>query len=285
MAAKPSPVIKGDFKDLKHTSTGRVEKIIDARTVLMKDGKIIRLSGIEYPVAFGQDDGQESMDAKARLAALLPEGTEVLIYQSRNTNTGRINRMGHQMAHIALKKDERWINGTIVGEGLGWAMTDKDVTELAPQLYRLEDIARTAQRGLWAKNSAYPLLTPEDAVKGSGSFRVVEGTVLKTASMKNSLYLNFGKDWHKDFTVMVTPGVRKAMARQGTDPMAFAGRKVRVRGWIRDWNGPFMELDTAARIEILLETIAAAPVDERTDSALPYVPSVTQGKKTGLPNP
>lgn len=236
---------------MKHTSSGRVDKIIDASTILMKDGKIVRLLGIEYPYAPGNDTGDDVMKAKERLVKLLKEGTEVMLYQSRNAKTGRVNRMGHLRAHLVVKKDERWINGTILAEGLGWAMTDQDVAEMADQLYATESAARKANAGLWAKDSRYPLLTPETAMEGSGTFRVVEGTVAKTASIKNNLYLNFGNDWKKDFTVMITPAVRKSLARRGIDPMAFAGAKIRVRGWLREWNGPFMELETAERIEIL----------------------------------
>ncbi len=287
----PPPVVKsGDFSELKHTGSGRVASVIDAYTVLLKDGKIVRLSGIEYPSPPGNGIADEILTAKDRLAKILPENTEIMLYQSRNTNTGRTNRMGHHMAHLVSKKDEGWINGTLIAEGYAWAMTDKDVAELAPQLYALEEKAREAKMGLWSDKSAYPLLTPDTAGNGNGTFRVVEGPVIKIAAINNNLYLNFGKDYRKDFTVMITPAVRKAMSRRGVDPMGFAGKNVRVRGWIREWNGPFMELDTPERIEIAPsapqqpeeETVQISP----PDSALPVVRiPAPSGRTSGQVNP
>jgi micrococcal nuclease len=244
-------IVKGDFSRMKHTASTRVDKVIDAQTVLMKDGKIIRLLGMEYPADESEAIADEVLAAKNRLAALLPENTEVMLYQSFNSKTGRMNRMGHTLAHLVGKKDERWINGSLIAEGYGWAITDADNPDMADQLYALEAKARTAKLGLWQDNSVYSLLSPENAGNAEGKFRIVEGRVNRAASMRNKLYLNFGNDWRKDFTVMITPQMRKALARQQVDPINLAGQTVRVRGWIRNWNGPFMELETPERLEIV----------------------------------
>ena len=42
--------IRGDFSDMKQTATGRADKVIDEQTILMKDGKIVRLLGLDYPI-------------------------------------------------------------------------------------------------------------------------------------------------------------------------------------------------------------------------------------------
>jgi endonuclease YncB( thermonuclease family) len=246
-----SPAVKGDFSKMKHTGSARIDKVIDAQTVLMKDGKIVRLLGLEYPYATGEEAGMHIIAAKDRLEKLLPENTEVMIWQSYNSKTGRTNRMGHTLAHLAAKKDERWINGTAVAEGLAYAMTDTNNADMAEQLYTLEANAMKDKRGLWMEKSAYGLLSPENAMQGDGMFRVVEGVVTRAATSKNNLYLNFGSDIRSDFTVMITPPIRKTLARNSIDPMGFSGKKVRVRGWIREWNGPFIELESAERIQVL----------------------------------
>ncbi len=64
--------IRGDFKDLKQSATARVDKVIDAQTVLMTDGKIVRLLGIDYPYITGDADGGPSIVGKATLEQLLP---------------------------------------------------------------------------------------------------------------------------------------------------------------------------------------------------------------------
>lgn len=239
-------VISGDFKGMKHTSSARVDKIIDQQTVLMKDGKVIRLLGLEYP-----SNEDVYFQGKSRLEKILAEGTEVMLYQTRQQAVGRENRMGHILAHLVNKESGEWINGVMIAEGMAWVMTDASNPEMADQLYALEQKARDAKAGLWAEKSPYGLLTPETALQGDGSFRVVEGAINRAATSKNNLYLNFGNDWRSDFTVMVSPDMRKTLSHRGVDLMGLAGKKIRIRGEIRQWNGPFMELETPERLEIL----------------------------------
>jgi endonuclease YncB( thermonuclease family) len=265
--------IRGDFTELKQAATARVDKVIDGQTVLMTDGKIVRLLGIDYPFMAGDTEGGPSILGKAMLELLLPKGKEVLLYQNKSRERGRLNRMGHSLAHLVIKDRDEWVNGALVSRGLAWTATDATNPAMAAQLYALEDAARKAQKGLWSKDSPFGLLTPETAAQGNGTFRVIEGTVNRAATSKNNLYLNFGSDWRKDFTVMVTPAIRKGLAKKGVDAMALAGRKIRVRGWLREWNGPFMELETPERLEVLISTapspvLSTEPVDEMPPAPL-----------------
>ena len=249
-AAQGAP-LTGDFASLKHTGSARIDKVIDAQTILLNDGKIVRLLSLQYPFVTDEETGGSTLAAKAFLEKALPNGTEVMLYQTRNQKTGRINRMGHTLAHLVIKKDGNWINGLLVAGGFAYAMTDADNPEMADQLYALEQMARQARRGLWQDGSPFGLLSDDMAAQGNGQFRVVEGTVNRAASSKNNIYLNFGADWRKDFTAQVSPALRKELSKRDIDPLSLTGQKVRVRGWIREWNGPFMELETADRLEIL----------------------------------
>ena len=64
----------------------------------------------------------------------------------------------------------------------------------------LEAQARAAKHGLWADDT-YAVLTPDNAEKGLNGWAIVEGTVRANAMAGNTVYLNFGQDWRKDFTV------------------------------------------------------------------------------------
>jgi hypothetical protein len=159
--------------------------------------------------------------------------------------------MGQQLAHLVRKDNEEWINGALILSGNALTLTTASNPEMTAQMYALEDAARKAGKGVWTKGNPNGLLSPETAAQGNGQLRVIEGTVNRAATSKNNLYLNFGKDWRKDFTVMIPVSLRKSLARTGTDPMALSGKTVRVRGWVREWNGPFMELETPERLEIV----------------------------------
>lgn len=284
--AKPEAVIKGDFKTLKHTSSNRVDKVIDEQTILMKDGKIVRLLGVDYPLGTDEDAPEQPFQAKELLDKLLPEGTEVMLYQKRqisDVKRGRVNRMGQLLAHLVRKDNDGWINGTLVANGLARALTTASNPEMIDQLYALEDKARSSAKGLWAKDSRDGLLTPDTAQDGNGQLRVVEGKVSRAATSKNNLYLNFGNDMKKDFTVMIPAALRKSLARQGTDPMNLSGKTIRVRGWIRSWNGSYMELETPERLEIV--TTSGPSTEAPTEPSTEPVEKVTPPRQTGQINP
>lgn len=269
-APQAAKVIKGDFKAMKHTASNRVDTVIDAQTILMKDGKIVRLLGLGYPLPTGEDMDNSMIAAKERLEALLPESTEVMLYQKRqvaDAKRGRMNRMGHLLAHLVKKDSEEWINGTLAAEGLAWVVTDAANPEMAEQLYVLEDNARKDGKGLWVKDSVNGLLTPDTVNEAEGQFRVIEGTVNRASTSKNNLYLNFGTDWRKDFTLMVSADLRRRLSRKNVDAMSLAGKTIRVRGWIRNWNGPFIELETPERLEIVAASgpSTEAPPEQPTE--------------------
>jgi endonuclease YncB( thermonuclease family) len=273
--------IRGDFTELKQAASARVDKVIDGQTVLMTDGKIVRLLGIDYPFMAGDAEGGPSILGKAALELFLPKGKQVLLYQNKSRERGRLNRMGHSLAHLVIKDRGEWVNGALVARGVAWAATDATNPAMAAQLYALEDAARKARKGLWSKDSPFGLLTPQTAAQGNGTFRVIEGTVNRAATSKNNLYLNFGSDWRKDFTVMITPGIRKGLSKKGVDAMALAGQKIRVRGWLREWNGPFMELETPERLEVLMSTASSPVLPTESADDLPPAPP----RATGQINP
>jgi hypothetical protein len=54
------------------------------------------------------------------------------------------------------------------------------------------------------------------------------------------IYLNFAKDWRSDFTVGVERKDVSAFTAAGIDLKGFAGKRVRVRGWVEWRNGPMI---------------------------------------------
>ena len=113
-----------------------------------------------------------------------------------------------------------------------------------------DEEARQAKRGLWA-NPKYAVATPDTARNFENDWAIVEGTVYGTALNNNMLYLNFGPDWHTDFTIAINSAVRRDMEVAHIDPLSLSNKRVRVRGWLRDYNGPYMELDNVVWLETI----------------------------------
>ena len=84
-----------------------------------------------------------------------------------------------------------------------------------------------------------------------GSFQLVEGRVLEAAVVRGRAYLNFGADWREDFTVTLAPKVRRRFEAEGIDPRDYRGTRLRVRGWLKSYNGPMIEVTHPEQIEVL----------------------------------
>lgn len=248
----PSGQFANDFNSLKHTQSGRVDKVIDGLTILLKDKTILRLASLDIPDFHQTQNAPIAQEAHTLLNSLLPEGSEIMIYQTRMAKKGRENRMGHQLGHIVTKKEPQWINGALLAHGLARVYTSPNAPEMNDQMLMVEDEARREKRGLWAEGSEYNVLTPETADQAMGKLAIIEGVVVKSASVRNNIYLNFGQDWKTDFTVMIIPSLRKKLAHKGIDPLGLSGKKLRVRGYVREYNGPLIELETPEHFELPL---------------------------------
>ncbi len=75
--------------------------------------------------------------------------------------------------------------------------------------------------------------------------------MVDAAVVRGRVYLNFGADWKTDFTVTVAPRDRRLFDDAGIDPGAFAGARLRVRGWVKQYNGPMIEVTHPEQIEVL----------------------------------
>lgn len=236
-------------KVIKHTKSGRIDQIIDPLTIILKDKTVIRLASLDIPKAnTGENFGLKALEY---LKTLLPETSEVMLYQTRNAKSGRVNRMNHDLAHIVTKDNNVWVQGSMLQNGLARIYTAAKNAELLNEMQTAENIAIKKGLGIWTTSSPHKIISPDQTPDALGDFAVIEGTIQKVASIRNNIYLNFGANWKTDFTIMITPQLRKKFARDGIDLMSLANEPVRVRGWLREYNGPFIELEATSHLQIL----------------------------------
>lgn len=246
----PDTVRSSEYPELKRTGPARVDRVIDGLTVTLKDKRIVRLSGIDIP-GYGEEQADAPLAAFNALQKLLPESANISLYQTRSAKSGRENRMGQMLAHLEVDKSKLWVQGALLAQGLARVMPVEPNLEMVPEMLAIENRARSYGRGIWSKDSGWHLLFPEETRDKIGTVQVVQGTIDGAASVKNNLYLNFGKDWKTDFTVRIAAPLRKKLAKDGIDPMALSGKNVRVRGYIDEYNGPMITLDNIQQLEIL----------------------------------
>jgi hypothetical protein len=236
-----------------------VKDIIDPLVMQLEDGRIVQLAGLDIPDFSRQGAGDIAFEAKTLMKKIF-EGKKVTLYQSTDPKM-RLNRMEHELVHLALSEENTWAQGVLLSEGLARVRTTVETVALSDEMYDLEDKARQApppapgeppSRNLWL-HPIYNILTPETALRAPHFFQVVEGKILKVAVVKNVIYLNFGKNWRTDFSIGIKPDARRLFSKMNQKPQEWIGKTVRVRGWLENYNGPYIDIDHPQRIELIDE--------------------------------
>ena len=229
----------------------RVADIVDGATLILADGRTVRLAGLDVPRPAGErrpaSGGRGDLvaaQAKEALAALVAGHDVGLTVAARP-----VDRYGHTMAHV-VDPQGRWVQAEMVTRGLARVAIFADERTGLAELLALEAAAREARRGIWALPE-YRIVDAEQALRHLDTFQIVEGRIRTVERKGGRTYLNFGADWRSDFTVLVPAPIRRQLAAAGLDLSRHEGRMVRVRGWIKSRNGPMIELAQPEQIEVL----------------------------------
>ena len=233
-----------DFtRDLQRSPvTINAKTAVDGTTFIDQKANIYALAGLDVPDALVPD-------AQKRLAELTDK-KNCTLFTTLKADKGRTNRMGQTLGQYECGNDNIWLQADLLMKGFARVRTTPENPELATQMLKIEDIARGKKSGLWDK-AEYAVLTPESAGQHLNGFEIVAGTVYAVAQTKDMIYLNFARDWKTDFTIGIPNKLRRDFSMAHINPQSLRGQDVRVRGWLRDYNGPFIELDHIQQLEIL----------------------------------
>jgi hypothetical protein len=86
---------------------------------------------------------------------------------------------------------------------------------------------------------------------GIGRFTVAEGRVLSVRQAGATTYLNFGRNWTRDFAVTISRRMIPAIEAAGLAPKSLENKRIRVRGYVEARGGPRIEVRQAGQIEVL----------------------------------
>ena len=229
---------------------GSVRDVVDGDTVVLDGATQVRLVGIQAPkLALGRPGFRPwplAEESKALLETLTLGKSLRLSYGGR-----RIDRHGRLLAHLE-DAEGRWIQGEMLSAGLARVYSFADNRSRIPDMLALEQKARAVALGIWSK-PYYNVRSATETPKFIDTFQIVEGRVVSAAVVRRRGYLNFGSDWRSDFTVTVAPRFRRLFDRAGLAIVAYEGKRVRVRGWLKSFNGPMIEATHPEQIELLSE--------------------------------
>ncbi len=268
--SKPIAFAIDNRQEVRLASPVRIKKVVDSTALLSEAGDIYSLTGLDIP-----DDNETAIKTQKRLTELT-EGKKCTLYQTRSEKVGRINRMNQIVGHFTCGKDDNWIQGTLIAEGLARVRTTPENKDHAAEMLAFEQQARIKKTGLW-ELPMNAVLTPITAAQRMNSFGIIEGKIYSTAQNRNAIFLNFTSDWKTDFSIGIPSTLRKDFSKLRIDPMSLKGKTIRVRGWLRSYNGPYIELDHVEQLEIIAdkptaptpENKAVKIVEEIIDSTRP----------------
>ncbi len=243
--AKAAPSLPDD---LIIDDAGMVDQTIDGDTVELSDGRQVRLVGTQAPkLALGREnftDWPLSPQSKEKLDDLVGGRRVDLAFGGV-----RRDRHGRTLAHL-VRDDGLWVQGAMLAAGMSRVYTFADNRAGVASMLEFERAARADQLGIW-RHPFYAIRSPREAAGLVGGFELVEGEVLNAADARSGTYLNFGRDWSTDFTVFVQRQDRRIFDEDGFDLLALEGRRVRVRGWLVERDGPMIEVSHPEQIEIV----------------------------------
>jgi len=231
---------------------GTASRVRDGRTFVLDDGREIRLAGIEVPPLpqpLEESPAPGGAAARDALAALL-DGTQITLKQAEPQKTDRYGRV---VAYAFATRDgvDHAVQADLVAGGHARVAARVGSRGCAMELLRSESVARKAKLGLWG-SSYYDLLNadnPTEMLAEQGRFALVEGKVLSVRESGATIYVNFGRRWTEDFTVTILKRNERNFTAAGLEPKKLAGRHIRVRGWIEERGGPWIEAARPEQIE------------------------------------
>jgi Staphylococcal nuclease homologue len=215
--------------------TATVRAVSDAG-ITLDDGRTVRLAGIELANAVE-----------------LPAGTALTL--KRISAVPDADRYGRLNAHVFISENgsERWLQADLVARGLARVSSRVGDPVCARLLQASEQAARAAKLGLWGE-PVYVIGKAEDpagVLTSRGRLALVEGKVLSVRESGGTIYVNFGRRWSEDFTVTIAKRNERAFSAAGIAPKSLSGRRVRIRGWIEERGGPWVEASRPEQIEVL----------------------------------
>jgi len=235
VAADPA-VAAGCF--FRPQGEGRVAAVVDARSFRLDDGREVNLAGVEPA---------DRAKGAAALSALLA-GRDVDLRGDDDTP----DRYGRQPAFVFLTGSEIPVQAELLRQGIALVSADVIDKDCAALLASAEADARKAKQGAWADPTVIKNAESSgDILSGIGRFAVVEGKVLSVRQAGATTYLNFGRNWTRDFAATISRRMMGTFEAAGFSPKSLENKRIRVRGVIEARGGPRIEVFRVGQIDVL----------------------------------
>lgn len=235
--------------------TGRIARIGADGSLTLEDGRTLRGAHLDLPA-----DGKASVAWRSRLAPLVAARIHFRALADAPDRWGRI------IAQVVIAKEEEplragapalgaqpgaWLEDLLIAEGLARVRPEATGEGCARALLARENEARRTGAGLWGEpaHAVRKADNPGALLGLVGTFAIVEGTVISVGERTHRVFLNFGRRWSEDMTVVMSKRNWRMLAEQGMSAGRLTGQRIRVRGLVEDDHGPSIEVTVPEDIE------------------------------------
>lgn len=201
-----------------------VRYVHDGDTVHLRDGRNVRLIGINAPELAIDDKPAQALSADARDAlrdAISAHDNRVGLVFGKQ----RKDRYGRTLAHL-FSPDGSNLQAALLEQGLAAALTIAP-NDAFSDCYRLaERTARCTQRGLWSL-PGYASTQSTALQSGADGFRLINAEVRRVSLNARGLWLTLSGG------LLVGIHTADLDAFDETELLALQGASIRVRGWLQ----------------------------------------------------
>ncbi len=186
-----------------------VADAIDGDTLLLADGRKVHVAGVEAVKVAAGDASTAALaeEAKREAARLAGEGMV-----SVSPAPAAPDRYGRLHAAVRLA-DGRSLAVMLVTAGFARVRLFPNEKPCLANLLAAEAEARAANKGLWALPAFAVRRADDPSLQAqTGLYELVEGRVAAVGHGKYMVFLDFGRDYRRDFSIMV-PQARLASCR------------------------------------------------------------------------
>lgn len=226
-----------------------VAKVIDGDTIILADGRHVRLIGINTPETGkkGRPEQPLARQAKKQLQTLLRTGRITLTLGKQPRD-----HYGRTLAYLDV--DGIDVQAALLGAGMGWLVViPPNISRLKTQQAQ-QKRAKKQHLGVWAESFYQPKKATKLTARDTG-FQLVRGHIQSIGRSRKNVYLNFGPN----FAARISKNNWQNYFPESEE--VFRNKVVIISGWISQHRGGkssgktkeklFMSLSHPAMIEIV----------------------------------
>lgn len=205
----------------------RVKTVYDGDTVVLEDGRKIRLLGINTPEVQRPDKMADAGGEEARrwLINKLQNSKVRLV-----TDAEKKDKYGRTLAHLFTEKKEH-INLSLVAAGLAEVSIYPPNLFYADELNKAQNLAEKARLGIWQRPEYATIPVNHLNGKGHTGWTRLVGKVVNIRNTRKFIYLEFSRQFEAR--------IERKWLSLFPDINGYLGKDIEVRGWLNKNRGRF----------------------------------------------